>query len=180
MGLSSRASEWYVRFIYGFTPVPADEQHLSAYLHDVKTFMQALLVCANGDGNITAPERDWVMGFCSAMGGSEAMCKEIAAYPADEDIETVVNRGHQVSKARHSASDLTTRGDSTGPTSVPSRLNTLTSGIASSLPDRQAQSQPSMRLWMNPHPTMQASRSTTATKPYCQSLAGIIFEKFIP
>lgn len=102
MGLSSRASEWYVRFVHGFAPVPADEQHLSAYLHDVKTFMQALLICANGDGKITSAERDWVTGFCSAMGGSEAMVREIAAYPADEDIELVVNRGHRVNRARHS------------------------------------------------------------------------------
>src|SRR5262249_50692487 len=36
---------------------------------DYDSFVKLLLICANGDGRITAPEREWIVGWVDAFGG---------------------------------------------------------------------------------------------------------------
>ncbi len=64
------------------------------------TFLKALLVCANGDGLLTAPERAWVVGRAAAGGAPEKLLDELEAYGADEDINDVVGRTLATNKSR--------------------------------------------------------------------------------
>lgn len=55
-----------------------------------RIYCKALLVCANGDGRLTPPERDWVLGFASVIGASESLMRELAEYPATDDIKELI------------------------------------------------------------------------------------------
>lgn len=77
-------SLWFVKEEYGFDALPPREWYAS--------YMRALLVCANGDGALTRREREWVVGFCAAHGGSEELQEELRSYPATDDVRDLMGR----------------------------------------------------------------------------------------
>jgi hypothetical protein len=54
-------------------------------------YLKSVLVCANGDGTLTAAERDWVIGFAVAFGASDSLIEKLKSYPANEDIEQLIS-----------------------------------------------------------------------------------------
>ena len=84
------ATRWVYREDVGFrqgAPVVA--------LHH---YLMALLVCANGDGQLTAEEREWVVGRCAALRGPDWLIDTLQRYPANEDIATVIGREEHLPK----------------------------------------------------------------------------------
>ncbi|MFJ5228385.1 hypothetical protein ACIQBJ_00670 [Kitasatospora sp. NPDC088391] len=58
---------------------------------DIRAYAKALLVAARGDGVLAPEERDWVLGYIGTLtGGDRGLLRELAAYPADEDVVALV------------------------------------------------------------------------------------------
>jgi uncharacterized membrane protein YebE (DUF533 family) len=87
-----RGNLWLFKELWGFDAVPS--------VADFDVFMKAVLTCANGDGQLTARERDWVVGYCAALGGPDTLLEELRAYPADEDTSQLVERRPPVVQSR--------------------------------------------------------------------------------
>lgn len=88
-------AKWYYKELWGWE---LDEICTG---RERPTFLKALLVCANGDGLLTASERKWVVGRAAAGGAPEEMLDELEAYGADEDINDVVGRTLATNKSRN-------------------------------------------------------------------------------
>jgi tellurite resistance protein len=56
-------------------------------------FFKALIVCCNGDGKLTDDEREWCVGYCAAIGGTEETLLALRDYPGDESVAEVIARG---------------------------------------------------------------------------------------
>lgn len=80
------AARWYYKEVWGW------ELDKVATPEELEVFLKAHLIVANGDGQITAAERNWVIGEAAAAGASSALVKELETYPANEDIAEVVAR----------------------------------------------------------------------------------------
>jgi uncharacterized tellurite resistance protein B-like protein len=76
---------WLFKEKYSFNQAPASEGY--------NEYLKSLLICANGDGELTQAERDWVIGYASAYGASDSLIEELKSYKASEDIEQVVSQG---------------------------------------------------------------------------------------
>ena len=71
---------------------------------DFKSFdgyFKSLLICANGDGQLTAAERDWVIGYAAAYGASDLLIEELKSYAASEDFDQVVSQSKISDASRH-------------------------------------------------------------------------------
>jgi hypothetical protein len=86
------ASRWFFKHEWGFKAVPPAE--------DYPAFGKALLVCVNGDGELTPPERDWVLGYLASKGATLRLLGELEEYAATDDIVNVVSKSHIVNRAR--------------------------------------------------------------------------------
>ena len=78
--------QWFVKHLWGSqldAPPEFDDG-------SDENIAKVLLTCVNGDGQITKLERDWVFGFLSSAGFSDAVVDKLLAYPADEDIATLI------------------------------------------------------------------------------------------
>jgi hypothetical protein len=52
--------------------------------------LKSLLICANGDNEITLSERDWVVGYAAAYGAPEQLVEALKNYQGDEGIDSAV------------------------------------------------------------------------------------------
>lgn len=92
MAIDNTGLLWLFKERYGFSKVPS----LEAY----DGYIKSLLLCANGDGQLSPQERDWVVGFAYAVGASDSLIEEIKSYEATEDIETVISLGVESNGSR--------------------------------------------------------------------------------
>lgn len=79
------ASAWFLRHRWNFRAAPPE--------HDLVLYLEAVLVCARGDGGVSPPERDWVVGYGAALGLSERALAALRAYPAADDLSPDFLRG---------------------------------------------------------------------------------------
>lgn len=63
-------------------------------------FLKAILVCTKGDGVISEPEREWVLGFAVSREMPESVMKEAREYDANEDIADILSRNPVVKKGK--------------------------------------------------------------------------------
>jgi uncharacterized tellurite resistance protein B-like protein len=75
---------WLFKEKYTFDRAPKSEGY--------SEYLKSLLICANGDGELTQAERDWVLGYAAAYGASDSLIEELKSYKANEDIEQVVSQ----------------------------------------------------------------------------------------
>lgn len=61
---------------------------------------KALLTAANGDGELTDTERDWILGYVTAAGHSADVLDQLRAYAGGDDIESLFARGVQQAAQR--------------------------------------------------------------------------------
>lgn len=80
---------WFLYFDRGFEDKPTDL--------DYDSYCKSLLACANGDGTLTPEEREWVIGYCAASGGSDQPLEDLRRYPATDDIHVVMSKSAPVS-----------------------------------------------------------------------------------
>ncbi|MFJ1753951.1 hypothetical protein [Kitasatospora sp. NPDC088134] len=74
---------WLFRQDWAFSTLPD--------FGDIRIYAKALLVAAKGDGVLAPEERDWVLGYMGTLtGGNPDLLRELAAYPADEDVVALV------------------------------------------------------------------------------------------
>lgn len=69
-------------------------------LKDGLDFLKAILVCTKGDGVISEPEREWVLGFAANREMPASMIEEARAYEANEDIADILARSSIVEKGK--------------------------------------------------------------------------------
>ena len=86
------ATLWLFKEKWGFKNVPEPLAYDS--------YLKALLICANGDNELSQPERDWVVGYAAAYDTSEELIEELKTYKADEDIDAVISRERSVNASR--------------------------------------------------------------------------------
>jgi uncharacterized membrane protein YebE (DUF533 family) len=79
------ASTWSVLELWDFAPEVSQPALLE--------FFKALIVCCNGDGNLTDEEREWCIGYCAASGGTAETLEALHAYAGDEEVTAVIGRG---------------------------------------------------------------------------------------
>ncbi|MEQ8757728.1 MAG: hypothetical protein RID09_30015 [Coleofasciculus sp. G1-WW12-02] len=84
MSTRKEGIHWLFNKKCGFNDIPG----LPAF----DSYMKALLICANGDNELTQVERDWVVGQASAFGAPDQVVEELKTYKADEDIDSVISR----------------------------------------------------------------------------------------
>ncbi len=75
---------WFLNFDRGFEDKPS--------VLDYDSYWKSLLICANGDGTLTPEEREWVIGYCAASGGSDQLLEVLRRYPAIDDIHVVMSK----------------------------------------------------------------------------------------
>ena len=85
---TSAGPKWVFRSLWDF------EQDISQDV--LREYFKALLVCANGDGELTADERGWCIGYCAAAGATGETLEELQEYPATESIHEVIARGQHI------------------------------------------------------------------------------------
>jgi uncharacterized tellurite resistance protein B-like protein len=83
---SKEGLNWLFKEKYAFNEAPKFEGY--------SEYLKSLLICANGDGELTQAERDWVLGHAAAYGASNSLIEELKSYKANEDIEQVVSQGN--------------------------------------------------------------------------------------
>lgn len=84
-----KGAMWVFNRIQGFTTFPN--------LEDTETVNKAILICAKGDGVIDPAERDWQIGFMSALGAPESLLQKLDNYEANEDLaELLANASDRI------------------------------------------------------------------------------------
>lgn len=76
-------SAWLFKEMWGFDSIPSGG--------DFDTFLKILLTCANGDGQLTQAERNWVVGYTTALGGPAELIEELKTYPATEHLKRLID-----------------------------------------------------------------------------------------
>jgi uncharacterized tellurite resistance protein B-like protein len=88
MSTTSPGAKWVFRSLWDFDQdIPQDV---------LREYFKALLVCANADGNLTAKERDWTIGYCAASGATDETLEELREYAAAENIQDAIGRGRHI------------------------------------------------------------------------------------
>ncbi|MDQ6617323.1 MAG: hypothetical protein M3083_21895 [Actinomycetota bacterium] len=75
---------WLLNEMWGFPAgVPEDER---------LDYLKTIMVCARGDGELSAGEKDWVIGYGAACGAHQKTVDALEAYEADDTLEDILNR----------------------------------------------------------------------------------------
>ena len=53
-------------------------------------FAKAILMCAKGDGVLSQPERDFIVGYFATIGAPESMIQELQTYEGGDDLSAMV------------------------------------------------------------------------------------------
>jgi hypothetical protein len=71
------ARAWLSRETWGIAPRQE---------RDIAAIAKAVLICAQGDGQVTAAERDWMLGAYAVRGVPAALIDELRSYEGKDDI----------------------------------------------------------------------------------------------
>ncbi|NUR25187.1 MAG: hypothetical protein HOV83_04955 [Catenulispora sp.] len=87
-------SQWLFKQEADYGTVP-DERSFAAYA-------KAVMVCANGDGEIAPAERAWIVGRFAALGASPDLLSELRDYPATQDLAELVGASSAIGSSTRS------------------------------------------------------------------------------
>ncbi len=90
--VTSNTTKWILKYMWNYNVVPDPE--------DYNLYSKALLVCVNGDGELTEAERKWVLGYLETCGASEDLLKELENYEATDDFAQLVQGYPTVDESR--------------------------------------------------------------------------------
>ncbi len=76
------ASRWYFNTEWGFNSTPPEEAGVN--------LLRAISICAQGDGELSEAERQWIVGFGAIHNLSPSALDGVMAYEASDDIASVV------------------------------------------------------------------------------------------
>ncbi len=54
-------------------------------------YAKSLFICVNGDGQISPPERQWILGYLAASGLSDHALELMETYDGEDDLEDLLN-----------------------------------------------------------------------------------------
>ncbi len=54
-------------------------------------YAKSLFICVNGDGEISAPERQWILGYLAACGHSNQVLDLMETYDGRDDLEDLLD-----------------------------------------------------------------------------------------
>ena len=92
MTTSREAAHWLFKDKFSFKEVPEPLAYDS--------YLKSLLICANGDNELTPAERDWVVGYASAYCAPDEVVEQLKSYKADEDIDSIISRERAANASR--------------------------------------------------------------------------------
>ncbi|MEO7734082.1 MAG: hypothetical protein ABIY55_24170 [Kofleriaceae bacterium] len=75
------ATEWLSNEVWGIRP--REERDLAA-------IAKAVIICAKGDRELSAAERNWMIGAYAARGVPATLIDELRAYEGQDDLATVL------------------------------------------------------------------------------------------
>ena len=81
-------ARWLFNHDVGFNSLPITASDW--LIHE--TYAKAILCCANGDGELSLPEREWVLGYFAGLGAPESVIELLRDYPATEDVIQLVTQ----------------------------------------------------------------------------------------
>jgi tellurite resistance protein len=84
------ARAWLSQELWGIAP--REDKDLTA-------IAKAVLICAQGDGELSRAERDWLLGTYAARGVSAELIDELRAYEGKDDLVDIL----EGTSVRHSA-----------------------------------------------------------------------------
>lgn len=84
-----KGSLWVFNRILGFKTYPN--------IDDFETVGKAVLLCAQGDGVLEPAERDWQVGYFSALGVPASLLEKLDTYEANDDLaELLANSSDRI------------------------------------------------------------------------------------
>jgi hypothetical protein len=86
--MTEKGTMWLLHETYGFKVLPPPSDYVG--------YGKSLLVCANGDGIITAAERAWVLGYLDAYGAPPAVIEQLSSYQGNDPIEQILEHSPTV------------------------------------------------------------------------------------
>jgi uncharacterized membrane protein YebE (DUF533 family) len=87
-------AKWYYKDLWGWNLQAICEGPVR------ETFLKSLMVCAAGDGELSAAEREWVLGRAAVAGAPDELIESLSSYKANEDINGVVSRTLATDKSK--------------------------------------------------------------------------------
>ncbi len=84
MSIRKEGVHWLFSEKFNFKDVPVAMGY--------KSYLTSILICANGDNQLTQAERDWVVGYASAFGAPDEVVEKLKTDPGDEDIDSVISQ----------------------------------------------------------------------------------------
>ncbi|CAF1073976.1 unnamed protein product [Didymodactylos carnosus] len=97
-----RITRWYYKDMWGGEYEPSTENFAS--------LGKLLMHVAGADGELVDAERDWIIGYYSAMGAPPHIIESLKNYdPSSEDITAVLKQAAQKSKSKASIEKNTRR-----------------------------------------------------------------------
>lgn len=73
---------WFFTETWNFKQPPPQEAD--------EFFGKAILMCAKGDGELSQPERDFIVGYFATIGAPESMVEELQSYDGNDDLKSMV------------------------------------------------------------------------------------------
>ena len=73
---------WFFKETWNFSEPPPREAD--------EFFGKAIMMCAKGDGELSQPERDFIVGYFATIGAPESMIEELKTYDGNDDIKELV------------------------------------------------------------------------------------------
>lgn len=87
-------AKWIFKQSRGFEELPPEDATI--------VYAKALLICANGDGELAPSERDWIIGLTAARGASDSKLEELKNYPGTDSLEQLITSNPFISEyAKH-------------------------------------------------------------------------------
>ncbi len=86
------AAGWHYRREWGFKSLPKSS--------DWEVMGKALIIVASGDGDLSAAERDWILGYMANKGAPADLLDTLAAFDGVGDLASLLPQSRAVNASR--------------------------------------------------------------------------------
>lgn len=66
-------------------------------------YIKALFICAKGDGEISQPERDWIVGFAAATGVPDETVQMLDGYQGNDELSAILKANEVLDQSARKA-----------------------------------------------------------------------------
>lgn len=86
------SQRWIFKLRWDYHIIPTNEE--------ITAYSKALIICAKADGTLAEAERDWVIGYIAAVGGSEDLIELLKNYDGNDNIQEFLLLSPAMAKIR--------------------------------------------------------------------------------